>query len=126
MDKAATDGQTTHDDKTKTKEDIDKAIKEIQDKIDEYNKQQLSVSITPPVAGTLKMELITVPGNSKFKVYRGIVSDKNLIGEGTTNSKGIGTITFDKNTVKLKKGMTLRVVVEHDGYLSRTEKVSVI
>lgn len=126
LDKAATDGQVTHDDKTKTKEDIDKEIEKIQEKIDQYNKQQLAVSITPPVAGTLKMELITIPGNSKFKVYRGIVSDKNLIGQGTTNSGGIGTITFDENTVKLKRGMTLRVVVEHDGYLSRTEIVRVI
>ena len=72
------------------------------------------------------MELTTIPGNSKFKVYKGIVSEKNLIGEGTTNSKGIGTITFDENTVKLKSGMILRVVVEHDGYLSRTERVKVI
>ncbi|MFR7350242.1 Ig-like domain-containing protein [Peptoniphilus sp.] len=126
LDKAAKNGQTTHNDNNKSKEDIDNAIKEIQDKIDEYNKQQLAVSITPPVAGTLKMELITIPGNSKFKVYRGIVSDKNLIGQGTTNSGGIGTITFDENTVKLKRGMTLRVVVEHDGYLSRTEIVRVI
>ena len=126
LDKAATDGQVTHDDKTKTKEDIDKEIEKIQEKIDQYNKQQLAVSITPPVAGTLKMELTTIPGNSKFKVYKGIVSEKNLIGEGTTNSKGIGTITFDENTVKLKSGMILRVVVEHDGYLSRTERVKVI
>ena len=126
LDDAAKDGQTTHDDKTKKKEDIDKEIEKIQEKIDQYNKQQLSVSITPPVAGTLKMELVTVPGNSKFKVYRGIVSEKNLIGEEITNSRGIGTITFDGNTVKLKKGMILRVVVEHDGYLSRTEIVRVI
>ena len=126
LDKAATDGQVTHDDKTKKKEDIDKEIEKIQEKIDQYNKQQLAVSITPPVAGTLKMELTTIPGNSKFKVYKGIVSEKNLIGEGTTNSKGIGTITFDENTVKLKSGMILRVVVEHDGYLSRTERVKVI
>lgn len=126
LDKAATDGQVTHDDKTKTKEEIDKEIEKIQEKIDQYNKQQLAVSITPPVAGTLKMELTTIPGNSKFKVYKGIVSEKNLIGEGTTNSKGIGTITFDENTVKLKSGMILRVVVEHDGYLSRTERVKVI
>ena len=126
LEKAATEGQTTHDDKTKTKEEIDKAIEKIQEKIDQYNKQQLSVSITPPLAGTLKMELVTIPGNSKFKVYKGIVSERNLIGEGTTNSKGIGTITFDENTVTLKKGNTLRVVVEHDGYLSRTEIVKVI
>ena len=125
LDDAAKDGQVVHDNKEKTKEEIDKEIEKIQEKIDQYNKQQLSVSITPPLADTLKMELVTVPGNSQFKVYRGIVSEKNLIGEDITNSKGIGTITFDENTVKLKRGMTLRVVVEHDGYLSRTEIVKV-
>ena len=133
--KAAQEGDKTAKNKDSEIGNINTDIKAIEDALKEYNKQQISVNIIRPLSGTSKIELLTIPGNARFKVYVGIINDSNLKGEGVTSSKGIGTITLIETKIvegkkiqtplNLVKGMNISVVVEHDDYLSRTEIVRV-
>lgn len=127
LDKAATDGQTTHDDKTKTKEDIEKAIKEIQDKIDEYHKQQIGVNIDK-VNSSNKTVVVTVTApNAKVEVFKSEIDWSTYktvltpLGEDTSRTRLV-IVSLDK---PLPRGTNLFIKVTHPDYLSYENKVTV-
>lgn len=118
LDDSAKDGQTVHDDKTKNKEDIDKAIEKIQEKLDQYNKQQIGLNISNPVIGRYVLDITATVTGAYIEVkYRG-----KIIGTGYVDGTGSANIELSK---KLEYGDVLYVTASHDLYLSRTNRTSV-
>lgn len=127
LDKAATDGQTTHDDKTKTKDEIDKAIKEIQDKIDEYHKPQIGANIRKVTSNDKTVVVTVTAPNAKVEVsiskldrttWKTVLTP---LGEATSRTMII-IVSLDET---LPKGTNLFIKVTHPDYLSYENNIKV-
>ena len=120
LEESATEGTNVDKDKTSSKESIDKAIEKIQEKLDQYNKQQIGVNIDKVVSTSKDIKVITTAPNAKVEVYKSefdlsTYKEKiTLIGEATSITKLL-VVSLDET---LPKGTNLYIKVTHPDYLS--------
>ena len=127
LDDAAKDGQKVHDDINNSKEDIDKEIEKIQEKIDQYNKQQIGVNIDKVFSTSKDIKVIVTATNAKVEVFKSEVDwstykeKLTFIGEATDITRLL-VVSLDE---PLPKGTNLFIRVTHPDYLSYENTVIV-
>ena len=127
LDESAKDGTNVDNDKTSNKESIENAIKKIQEKIDQYHKQQIGVNIDKVRSNDQTIVLSVTARNAKVEVFKSEI-DYNTwqtvltpIGENTDITRLL--VVSLKET--LPKGTNLFIKVTHPDYLSYEGNITV-
>ena len=127
LDESAKAGTTIDNDKTSNKESIENAITKIQEKIDQYHKQQIGVNISKVVSSGKTIEVIVTAPNAKVEVFKSELDYSTWetvltkIGENTSRIKLV--VISLKET--LPSGTSLLIKVTHPDYLSYEDTIVV-
>ena len=124
---SAKDGQDVHDNKDKTKDEVDKAIEKIQEKLDQYNKQQIGANIRKVTSNDKTVVVAVTAPNAKVEVFKIVLNKKTWkndyipLGE-KTDITNLLVVSLEE---QLPKGTKLLIKVTHPSYLSYENTVTV-
>lgn len=127
LEESATEGTNVDNDKTSSKESIDKAIEKIQEKLDQYNKQQIGASIYKVRSNDKNISVVVTAPDAKVEVFK-VEFDYSTfktvlipIGEKTDLTRLL--VVSMKDT--LPSGTNLLIRVTHPDYLSFEDTITV-
>ena len=127
LEESATEGTNIDNDKTSSKESIDKAIEKIQEKLDQYNKQQIGINVRKVTSNDKTVVVTATAPNAKVEVFK---VDFNYdtyedvltpLGEATDITRLL-VVSLNET---LPKGTNLFIKVTHPDYLSYENTVIV-
>ena len=127
LEESATEGTNVDNDKTSSKESIDKAIEKIQEKLDQYNKQQIGVNINKVTSSEKTIEVVVTAPNAKVEVFKSEIDWSTYkekltpVGEATD----ITRLLVVSLKEPLPKGTNLVIKVTHPDYLSYESTLTV-